>query len=139
MFYESDDHIAELRLSDVRSSKVDDDWRTAPVPQNDIPDVNGIVQDAVLGLDSTERLHDLAGDPLCFSHRDVNASLELRPANTGDTLENGSLNDAGDRMKGSRLGGDTKTNDAEKTRNVLALQSVQNRYAVSSLLWFDSL
>ncbi len=64
--------IAEFRLPDVGLSKVDDDWRAAPVPQNDIPNANVIVQDAVLGLDSTESLRGLAGDPLCFLLRDVN-------------------------------------------------------------------
>ncbi len=70
-----------------------------PVLQNDIPDVHVIVQDAVLGLDSTESLHDVAGDPLCFLLRDVNARFELRHANTRDILENGPVNDVGDRMK----------------------------------------
>ncbi len=67
-----------------------------PVPQNDIPDVNAIVQDAVLGLNSTERLHDLAGDPLGFLVRDVNARFELRHADTRDILENESLKDVGE-------------------------------------------
>ncbi len=59
-----------IRLSNVHLSKVDDDGRTVPIPQNDIPDVNVIVQDAVPGLNSTEPLHDLAGDHVCLL-RDV--------------------------------------------------------------------
>ncbi len=39
-------------------------------------------------------------------------------------LENDSLHDVGDGMK-SRIGCDMKTNDAEKTGNVPALQEVQ--------------
>ena len=70
-----------------------------PVLQNDIPDVHVIVQDAVLGLDSTESLHDVAGDPLCFLLGDVNTRAELRHSDARDIFENESLNDVGDRMK----------------------------------------
>ncbi len=41
---------------------------------------------------------------LCFFLGDVNARFELRHVNTGDIVENESLNDVGDGMKGSRIG-----------------------------------
>ncbi len=94
------DHSSSLRSGSLMSAcpKSMITGERLPVLQNDIPDVNIIVQDAVLGLDSTESLHDLAGDPLCFSHRDVNTRLELRHANAREILENESLNDVGDGM-----------------------------------------
>ncbi len=63
------------------------------LPQNDIPDVNVIVQYAVLGLNSTEYFHDFAGDPHCFLLRDINT--RLRHTSARDILENASLNDLG--------------------------------------------
>ncbi len=112
--------IVSSRPPNTGFSKVDDDGRPVPFPQNDIPGV--IVQQAVLRLDGTEPCHHVARYLLGFLFRRAYTLFWLHHTNAGDILESESLQDVRDGMKGSRLRGNAKMNGAKRTDDIPVMQ-----------------